>query len=178
MGSNEEDNPPRAGFPIVVWDIAAGKVALKTGEFTATIGWTAFHPDGKSLWVVGDGGIVRLDLATGKPTVLEPGVLFGGARMRLAVHPDGKTLAVIEPDGTVSLRSITADGLTRLGTVAVLGDKQWAVVAGDHYDVGDPDNLAGLHAVRDGKPVSVTEVKELRREPVLLGGLLPPRTSP
>ncbi len=74
-----------------------------------------WHPDGQSLFLVLEGGLVQLDPASGQSRSLGPG---GGS---LSVSPDGRWLALLR-QGDLWVKDLQAGGqhqLTRLGAAGI-----------------------------------------------------------
>jgi WD40 repeat protein len=129
---------PHAGHPIYLWDTETG-AALRTpaGEQGAAH-CLAVSPDGKTLAVGEDGGLIRLwELATGR----QRGNLKGhqGAIASLSFSADGKRLASGSGDTTALLWDLTSAATGGQRPTPDL-DRLWADLLGD-------DAATAYHAV-------------------------------
>jgi WD40 repeat protein len=88
--------------PLILWDMAKGKITASLPGHTASIDSVAFSPDGKSVASGSSDQTIRLwDMATGKHTAILKG--HTSSIKSVAFSPDGKTLASGSHDTTVRL---------------------------------------------------------------------------
>jgi WD40 repeat protein len=99
----------KAGFFVLLWDVATGKEVRRFAGPRDNIKSVAFSPDGKTLAAASrDGRIVLWEAATGKEVLhilAHPNhkdATFAGTPC-LAFSPDGKTLASASTDRTIRL---------------------------------------------------------------------------
>jgi len=147
---------PSSTLPeLSIWDTATGK--LKVG-LPSIDGQPAFSPDGRTVAVTHERGVLLIELATGRTR--HEFRHFGRVEPALAWRADGRVLASASPEAPIYLWDVVGDRTTRPGVwEPAHDDRRWSSLCAN-------DAADAFHALRELAAHPQEAVQFLKTRPV------------